>query len=693
MRVRSAARLDSHEHHDPMTSPDDKTVIVSQAPASDSRPATSSAASIDSHHALAIGTRVAEFEIKGLIGEGGFGIVYLAYDTQLGRNVALKEYMPAALASRGNNAEVTVRSERHEETFRAGLKSFVNEARLLAQFDHHSLVKVYRFWEANGTAYMVMPYYEGVTLRDTLRAMSSPPDEAWLRALLTPLLSALGVMHAAQCYHRDIAPDNILLLKGSGRPLLLDFGAARRVIGDMTQALTVILKPGYAPVEQYAEVPTLKQGPWTDIYALAAVVYFAIVGKTPPPSVGRMMSDSYVPLATLAANRYSPAFAQTIDHALAVRPEERPQSVQTFATGLRLALGGEHDSHDDALASAASRVAAAASIGAVESRDAGAAAVARPDANVRADSRASGSPASARPADDAQPHSKRGRSAAIAVGAVAVVGLAAFGGWYAMRPAPPTTPSGVASSTAAAAGSTGRTDIARSASSSQAAPTVATPTQTRAASSTTAPASASSAAASVSASASANAAPNTTRAAAVPLPPYTPGGELERIAALSDPSIRVTATSRSNTARINKDRLQFRISSSRAGYVYVFMVDPAGQYLMLFPNGLDKNNTIAAGQAISLPRASWPMTAGAPAGPNRFLVLVSPTQRDFSDGGLHGESVFAEFPEQAQRAAAVRRTASYSPFAGQARCKAGATDCTDTFGATTFTIDVVGPST
>ncbi|MFP3588930.1 protein kinase, partial [Paraburkholderia sp. SIMBA_055] len=109
-------------------------------------------------------------------------------------------------------------------------------------------------------------------LRDALRAKNGPPDETWLRALLTSLVSALDVMHRAQCYHRDIAPDNILLLKDSGRPLLLDFGAARRVIGDMTQALTVILKPGYAPVEQYAEIPSLKQGPWTDIYALAAVV-------------------------------------------------------------------------------------------------------------------------------------------------------------------------------------------------------------------------------------------------------------------------------------------------------------------------------------------------------------------------------------------------------------------------------------
>ena len=123
--------------------------------------------------------------------------------------------------------------------------------------------------------------------------------------LLAPLTEALAVIHGERCFHRDIAPDNIILLHNSGKPLLLDFGAARRVIGDMTQALTVILKPGYAPVEQYAEIPGMKQGPWTDVYALAAVVYFAIMGRTPPPSVGRLLNDTYVPLVEAAAGRYS----------------------------------------------------------------------------------------------------------------------------------------------------------------------------------------------------------------------------------------------------------------------------------------------------------------------------------------------------------------------------------------------------
>ncbi len=289
---------------------------------------------------LRIGTRMAEFEITERIGEGGFSIVYLAMDHSLERTVALKEYMPSSLAARVGATQVQPRSSRYRETFEAGLKSFVNEAKLLAQFDHPALVKVYRFWEANGTAYMVMPFYQGMTLKDATRALPLPPDEAWLMTLLAPLTEALMVIHAEHCYHRDIAPDNVLLLAGSGKPLLLDFGAARRVIGDMTQALTVILKPGYAPVEQYAEVPGMKQGPWTDVYALAAVVYWAITGKTPPASVGRVMSDSFVPLAKCAAGRYSQPFLQAIDRALVVLPEHRTPSIEAFRLDLGLLAGG-----------------------------------------------------------------------------------------------------------------------------------------------------------------------------------------------------------------------------------------------------------------------------------------------------------------------------------------------------------------
>ncbi len=286
-------------------------------------------------NALPVGSRQAEFEVIRVLGEGGFGIVYLARDHALERTVALKEYMPAALALRGDSSQVRVRSERHRDTFQAGLKSFINEARLLAQFDHPSLVKVYRFWEANGTAFMVMPFIEGKTLKDTLKEMPEPPTEAWLMDMLAPLTEALLVIHGENCYHRDIAPDNIILVNGNGaRPLLLDFGAARRVIGDMTQALTVILKPGYAPIEQYAEVPSMKQGPWTDVYALAAVVYCAITGRTPPPSVGRMVKDDYLPLSQLAEGRYSDRLVKAVDRALQVLPDQRTPSLTEFREDL-----------------------------------------------------------------------------------------------------------------------------------------------------------------------------------------------------------------------------------------------------------------------------------------------------------------------------------------------------------------------
>jgi hypothetical protein len=310
----------------------DATVIRPARPPAPQRPVSNEGGNM-----LPVGFYLGEFEITTVLGEGGFGIVYLAEDHSLGRRVALKEYMPSSLAQRVGGTQVSVKSERHRETFEAGLKSFVNEARLLAQFDHPSLVKVYRFWEANGTAYMVMPFYEGITLKDELKALGAPPDEAWLRDLLEPLTEALAVIHTEQCYHRDIAPDNVILLKGSNRPLLLDFGAARRVIGDMTQALTVILKPGYAPVEQYAEVPGMKQGPWTDVYALAAVVYYAITGKTPPTSVGRLMNDNYVPMTQAGAGRYSASFLAAIDRALIVKPEERTQSIGDLRRDLGMA--------------------------------------------------------------------------------------------------------------------------------------------------------------------------------------------------------------------------------------------------------------------------------------------------------------------------------------------------------------------
>ena len=287
-------------------------------------------------HVLPVGTRLADYEIEGLIGEGGFGIVYRAFDHSLDRRVALKEYMPAAIASRvSGSTRVAVKAEaRHGETFRIGLRSFVNEARLLARFDHPALVKVFRFWEADGTAYMAMPYYEGPTLKAALAALGRPPTEAEIGHWIAPLVDALAVLHAAHCFHRDIAPDNILLTPRG--PLLLDFGAARHVIGDRTQALTVVLKPGFAPIEQYGEARSMAQGAWTDFYALASVVRFAITGAAPVSAVERLMDDRLEPLAEIARGRYSARFLGGLDRALALRPQNRPQDAAAFREALGL---------------------------------------------------------------------------------------------------------------------------------------------------------------------------------------------------------------------------------------------------------------------------------------------------------------------------------------------------------------------
>jgi serine/threonine protein kinase len=291
------------------------------------------------HDALAPGTRLDDFEIIRVLGAGGFGIVYLALDSVLLRFVAIKEYMPTALAGRGKGAMVSVRSPTLAGTFATGLESFFNEARLLASFDHPSLVKVHRFWKANDTGYMAMQYYPGQTLKQARRGMSVAPDEAWLRAFVEPLLGALELLHGEGVYHRDIAPDNILLLP-DGKPVLLDFGAARRVIGDRTQSLTAVLKPNFAPVEQYADEACMRQGPWTDLYALGATVRFMLTGEPPTPAVMRAVRDVLPALSTPGCAPFpgvSTEFLATIDWALALAPGDRPQSVAS----MRQALSGE----------------------------------------------------------------------------------------------------------------------------------------------------------------------------------------------------------------------------------------------------------------------------------------------------------------------------------------------------------------
>ncbi len=278
-----------------------------------------------SANCLASGVQVGEYRLQGVVGEGGFGIVYRARDLSLDRIVAIKEYMPSTLAGRMSSNQIHVRAQ-HKGAFDAGLRSFINEARLLAKFSHPALVHVYRFFEENGTAYMVMRYYEGQTFRAFLAEQENGMNERWLSSMLSPILDVLEMLHAADCFHRDIAPDNVFL-QASGMPVLLDFGAARRIIGDMTQALTMVLKPGFAPIEQYADDGGMPQGAWTDIYQLGAMLYLAITGKVPTTSVARMISDPIRMLTPADYPGFSAQFLQGVHRALAVKPSDRPQSI------------------------------------------------------------------------------------------------------------------------------------------------------------------------------------------------------------------------------------------------------------------------------------------------------------------------------------------------------------------------------
>ena len=302
-------------------------------------PSSLKAASSDSivvpASALPIGEILKEYVITGIIGEGGFGIVYAAQDTLLQRNVAIKEYMPAAIANRLASTQITLRSVRHQQAFDAGMQGFIDESRLLAQFKHPALVEILRFWEANGTAYMVMPHYSGKTLRNLLRLDRNACSEAWLKSILSPILDATELLHSNNIFHRDIAPDNIVI-QDNGQPVLLDLGSARRVIAGMQSALTVVVKPGYAPIEQYTDDTTNEQGPWTDIYALGAVLYFSITGSAPSASVSRMMRDNLKPLTSDDFPQFSDKFLAAVNRALQLRPSDRFQSVAEFREALHL---------------------------------------------------------------------------------------------------------------------------------------------------------------------------------------------------------------------------------------------------------------------------------------------------------------------------------------------------------------------
>ena len=273
------------------------------------------------------GQVVGRYRIVSVLGQGGFGITYRALDSELGREVAIKEYLPAALAVRQDGTTVVPRSKSAAEDFAWGRDRFVAEGRTLAALHRvPGIVLVHDFLETNGTAYLVMELLGGQTLQERV-AGRGPLDAASLDTLLRPLLDGLEQVHAAGFLHRDIKPANILLDQ-LGRPTLIDFGASRAAVAGRSQAMTAVFTPGYAAVEQFTAA---KQGPWTDIYGLAATLHFAITGQPPSNAVDRVLDDAYVPLAE-GKRPFSQSLLAAIDCGLAVRAADRPQSIAAWRT-------------------------------------------------------------------------------------------------------------------------------------------------------------------------------------------------------------------------------------------------------------------------------------------------------------------------------------------------------------------------
>lgn len=283
--------------------------------------------------ALSPGYSVMEYAIERTLGGGGFGITYLARDLNLSLPVALKEYLPADLAVRATDGSVQSLGESAESQFRWGLERFIDEARALATFSHPNIVRVLRYFTANGTAYIVMEYQSGHSLKQWL-PQHMPIGRGDLLKLILPLLDGLEMIHQAGFLHRDIKPDNIFV-RGDGSPVLIDFGAARRPATG--QDLTNIISPGFAPFEQYHSKGN--QGPWTDLYSLAAVMYWLVSGNKPVESASRLKKDDMVPAThSDRHNLIGEPILSAIDWAMHLDEERRPQSAAEFRA--RLVGGG-----------------------------------------------------------------------------------------------------------------------------------------------------------------------------------------------------------------------------------------------------------------------------------------------------------------------------------------------------------------
>jgi serine/threonine protein kinase/HAMP domain-containing protein len=282
--------------------------------------------------ALPAGFRLFEYRIDGVLGQGGFGIAYKATDVNLAAQVVIKEYLPEEFAFRALDNTVQARADTDQEFYQNGLDSFLVEARTLATFRHRHIVRVARFFEANKTAYMVLEYERGQSLKSWRKKHGDDVAETTMVSLLAPLLDGLEVVHNSGYLHRDIKPDNIYIRDEDGSLVLLDFGAARQTAVEKSE-IGMVVTPGYGPIEQYAGGG--RQGPWTDIYSLGATLFWVITGHKPFDAPSRLAAPDPLPSAeSLGKGRFSREFLRGIDWALKMHPDDRPQDVAQLRSAL-----------------------------------------------------------------------------------------------------------------------------------------------------------------------------------------------------------------------------------------------------------------------------------------------------------------------------------------------------------------------
>ena len=300
--------------------------------------------------ALPLGTRLQEYRLDAVLGQGAFAITYQGWDEHLQSPVAIKEFFPGELMERDETGAARLKPDADAELYEWGLSRFVAEAQVLAQFKHPNIVRVSRYFPGNRTAYIVMDYERGESLSQRLTREAAPLAEDVVRGLFLPLLSGLKVVHEKRYLHRDVKPANVYL-REDGSPVLLDFGAARLEFGTSGGDSMNVLTPRYAPIEQYTADG--EQGPWSDLYGLGATMYRCVTGEAPIDAQRRERAlehrqpDPLPPAARVCAGRYGKELLEAIDWSLQLRPVDRPRAateVTARLTGASITRTGTPES-------------------------------------------------------------------------------------------------------------------------------------------------------------------------------------------------------------------------------------------------------------------------------------------------------------------------------------------------------------